>query len=84
MTQIAGLIARRIICKVRPGDRLASGDRFGMIRFGSRTDLVLPPGARLMVRRGDRVKGGATPVARMPEAGVASAAVSSAASGGAA
>jgi phosphatidylserine decarboxylase len=56
--QIAGVVARRIVCRVRAGDRLASGERFGLIRFGSRTDLLLPAGVTLSVRRGDRVRGG--------------------------
>jgi phosphatidylserine decarboxylase len=58
VVQIAGLIARRIVCWVRVGDRLAAGTRFGLIQFGSRVDLYLPAGARLTVRRGDRVKAG--------------------------
>lgn len=56
--QIAGVVARRIVCRVRTGDRLAPGERFGLIRFGSRTDLLLPPGVTLLVRPGDRVRGG--------------------------
>ena len=64
--QIAGLIARRIVCRVRPGDRLAAGERFGLIRFGSRTDLRLPPGGEIFVQVGDRVRGGETIVGRMP------------------
>ncbi len=56
--QIAGVVARRIVCRVRAGDRLALGERFGLIRFGSRTDLLLPPGVTLSVRSGDRVRGG--------------------------
>ncbi|MCU0579294.1 MAG: phosphatidylserine decarboxylase family protein [Desulfobacterota bacterium] len=58
VVQIAGLIARRIVCWVKVGDRLAAGTRFGLIQFGSRVDLYLPAGARLTVRRGDRVKAG--------------------------
>jgi phosphatidylserine decarboxylase len=58
VVQIAGLIARRIVCWVRVGDRLPAGTRFGLIQFGSRVDLYLPPGVRLTVRRGDRVKAG--------------------------
>ncbi len=56
--QIAGVVARRIVCRVGAGDRLARGDRFGLIRFGSRTDLLLPAGVTLLVRPGDRVRGG--------------------------
>ena len=60
--QIAGVLARRIVCRVRAGDKLAAGERFGMIRFGSRTDLVVPASARLSVRAGDRVRAGETVV----------------------
>jgi phosphatidylserine decarboxylase len=62
--QIAGLLARRIICKVKPGDRLCAGERFGLIRFGSRTDLRLTPGARIAVKVGDKVRGGASVIGR--------------------
>jgi phosphatidylserine decarboxylase len=58
--QIAGVLARRIVCRVQPGDRLASGQRFGLIKFGSRTDLIVPATARLQVKTGDRVRGGET------------------------
>ena len=58
--QIAGVLARRIVCRVQPGDRLASGERFGLIKFGSRTDLIVPAAARLQVKAGDRVRGGET------------------------
>jgi phosphatidylserine decarboxylase len=58
--QIAGVLARRIVCRVQPGDRLASGQRFGLIKFGSRTDLIVPATARLQVQAGDRVRGGET------------------------
>lgn len=62
--QIAGVVARRIVCRVRAGDRLARGERFGLIRFGSRTDLFLPAGVSLCVRAGDRVRGGLTVIGR--------------------
>jgi phosphatidylserine decarboxylase len=65
VTQIAGLIARRIVCRLAPGDRVARGERYGLIRFGSRTDVTLPPGAVALVERGDRVIGGVSPVARL-------------------
>lgn len=65
--QIAGVVARRIVCRARPGDRLGRAERFGLIRFGSRTDMVLPPGFALAVRRGDRVRGGQTVIARRRE-----------------
>ena len=58
VTQISGVLARRIVCRVRPGDTVRAGERYGLIRFGSRTDLVLPRGTDLRVRVGDRVRGG--------------------------
>ena len=58
VTQISGVLARRIVCRVRPGDTLRAGERYGLIRFGSRTDLVVPRGTELRVRVGDRVRGG--------------------------
>lgn len=58
--QVAGLVARRIVCWVKEGDRVARGSRFGMIRFGSRTDLFLPLGTELKVRLGQKVKGGSS------------------------
>jgi phosphatidylserine decarboxylase len=64
--QIAGVLARRIVCRVQPGDRLASGERFGLIKFGSRTDLIVPAGARLQVKVGDRVRGGETVLGVLP------------------
>jgi phosphatidylserine decarboxylase len=60
VTQIAGVVARRIVCRVAAGDKLQAGERFGMIRFGSRTDCAMPRGTDLRVRVGDRVKGGMT------------------------
>ncbi|MFA5073772.1 MAG: phosphatidylserine decarboxylase family protein [Nitrospirota bacterium] len=56
--QIAGLIARRIVCYAKPGDAITSGERYGLIRFGSRVDLFLPKDTALQVVLGDRVKGG--------------------------
>ncbi len=64
VTQVAGLLARRIVCRKRPGDPVGKGERIGLIRFGSRTDLDLPAGVRLEVAVGDRVRGGLTVVAR--------------------
>ncbi len=58
VTQIAGVLARRIVCRVRAGDKLELGERFGLICFGSRTDLVVPRGTELRVRAGERVRGG--------------------------
>lgn len=62
--QIAGLIARRILCYVSPGDRLTRGQRYGFIRFGSRVDVYLPPHARAEVSIGQKVTGGRTILAR--------------------
>lgn len=56
--QVAGLLARRIVCRVRAGDKLGAGERFGMIKFGSRADVVMSAGVRLSVREGDRVRAG--------------------------
>lgn len=58
--QVAGLIARRILCYVKAGDKLARGDRFGFIRFGSRVDLYLPVSARVKAALGDKVRGGSS------------------------
>ncbi len=68
VTQITGLIARRIVCHPRVGEWLDRGTRYGLIRFGSRTDVWLPLGSEACVKRGDRVRGGATRIARLPEA----------------
>jgi len=64
VVQIAGVLARRIICHAKPGDQLARGERFGLIMFGSRTDTYLPEGCQVEVTEGQRVKGGETVVAR--------------------
>jgi phosphatidylserine decarboxylase len=69
VTQIAGVLARRIVCRKKAGDPVSRGERIGLIQFGSRTDLVLPPGAEPLVRRGDRVRGGLTVMARAAAAG---------------
>jgi phosphatidylserine decarboxylase len=66
--QIAGLVARRILCYVKAGDRLAKGQRFGFIRFGSRVDVYLPPGARACVAVGDKVYAGETVLAELETA----------------
>jgi len=66
VVQITGLIARRIVCHPQVGDWVARGDRFGLIRFGSRTDVVLPSGAEPRVRPGQRVRGGSTILAVLP------------------
>ena len=65
--QITGMLARRIVCRVAPGDRLRRGQRFGLIKLGSCTELVVPEAMEILVAPGDRVRGGETPVARLPE-----------------
>lgn len=64
--QIAGFIARRIVCWAAQGMRLQKGERFGLIRFGSRVEAFLPGGTRIMVSAGDKVRGGETPIAELP------------------
>lgn len=66
--QIAGLIARRIVCYKRPGDILEPGERIGLIKFGSRVDVFLGPEWELLVRAGDRVSAGSSVIARIREA----------------
>jgi len=66
VVQIAGVLARRIVCRVGPGDKLAAGERFGMIRFGSRTDCAMPRGTDVRVRSGDHVTGGVTVLGLLP------------------
>ena len=67
--QVAGLIARRILCYVVPGSEVSAGERYGFIRFGSRVDLYLPPEVRIRVALGDVVKATTTVVAEWPEPG---------------
>jgi phosphatidylserine decarboxylase len=64
--QIAGIVARRIVCRVQPGQKVAAGDRIGLIRFGSRVDCILPATAELKVRRGQAVAGGSTVLGVIP------------------
>jgi len=64
-TQIAGILARRIVCWKKQGDRVKCGERFGMIKFGSRTDLILPPAVEVTVTEGVHVKGGVTIVGKI-------------------
>jgi phosphatidylserine decarboxylase len=67
--QIAGLLARRIVCNVKPGDHVERGQRVGLIKFGSRVDVLLPAEAELRVKTGTRVRGGLSVLAVVPEAG---------------
>jgi phosphatidylserine decarboxylase len=65
--QLTGAIARRIVAWAKVGDELKKGERFGMIRFGSRTELYLPLEAEVLVKTGDHVSGGSTIIARLPD-----------------
>lgn len=67
LVQIAGALARRIVCHVGPGDRLERGQRFGMIMFGSRVDVFLPPGVQPAVSKGERVRAGVSVLGRVQE-----------------
>ena len=69
--QIAGLIARRIVFNHSVGDRVERGQRVGLIKFGSRTDIILPAEAEIRVKTGQRVKGGSSIIAEMPESELA-------------
>ena len=64
-TQIAGIVARRIVCWSKPGDELALGEKFGLIKFSSRTDLLMPSDVEVLVKVGDRVTGGETIIGRL-------------------
>jgi phosphatidylserine decarboxylase len=68
VVQIAGLVARRIMCWAKPGERIGAGERFGLIRFGSRLDVYLPEGVAPMVTIGQTMIAGETPVARLSNA----------------
>ena len=63
--QIVGVLARRIVCRLRPGDQVRAGDRFGVMKFGSRMDVFVPTHAVLRVHAGDRVVAGVTPLAEL-------------------
>ena len=64
-TQIAGILARRIVCWKGKGDTLSLGERFGMIKFSSRTDIILPANVKVTVTEGARVRGGTTVIGRI-------------------
>jgi phosphatidylserine decarboxylase len=64
-TQIAGILARRIVCWSKEGDNLDLGQKFGLIKFSSRTDLLMPKNVEIMVEIGDRVRGGETIIAKL-------------------
>ena len=63
--QIVGILARRIVCRLKPGDQVAAGDRFGVMKFGSRIDMFLPRTATIMVKAGDKVVGAETTIATL-------------------
>lgn len=63
--QITGYLARRIVCEVKTGDTLHSGEKIGMMKFGSRMDIIVPPDTELYVKNGDRVVGGETLLGRL-------------------
>ncbi len=60
VVQVAGFLARRVVCKARKGDNLERGERFGLIMFGSRTDVYIPLDAEIVVKEGEKVRGGET------------------------
>ena len=64
-TQIVGILARRIVCNAKVGDNLERGDLYGLIKFGSRTDLLMPKNVKINVKVGDRVKGGETIIGKL-------------------
>jgi phosphatidylserine decarboxylase len=63
--QVVGVLARRVVCRVTPGETVAAGQRFGLMKFGSRMDVFLPTSARLRVKAGERVRGGETILAEL-------------------
>ena len=64
--QITGVLVRRVVCRLHPGDEVRAGDRLGVMKFGSRIDLFLPAGTRLRAKVGDRVRGGETVIGELP------------------
>jgi phosphatidylserine decarboxylase len=66
LSQIAGIVARRIVCWKKQGDRVSAGERIGLIQFGSRLEVILPPGANPEVSVGSKVRGGSSILARIP------------------
>jgi phosphatidylserine decarboxylase len=65
-SQVAGILARRIVCRIKEGDEVIRGQRMGLIRFGSRIDIFLPPAVKIDVKLGDRVVGGESVIGRFP------------------
>ena len=70
LRQIAGKVARKIVCYTKPGDLLSRGEEFGFIKFGSRVDVFLPTDCEILVKIGDTVKGGITEIASFPHSGL--------------
>ncbi len=66
--QIVGLLARRVVCYLEIGQRIERGQHLGLIKFGSRVDVLVPESWEILVKKGDRMKNGATPLARIPAA----------------
>lgn len=67
VTQVTGFIARRVVCYVKPGDKLEKGEIFGLIKFGSCTEIYLPEEAEVTVKPGDKVRAGETLIGRLPD-----------------
>jgi phosphatidylserine decarboxylase len=67
--QVVGVLARRVVCRVKPGDSVSTGERFGVMKFGSRMDVFLPPTASILVRVGQSVRSGETRLATLPACG---------------
>jgi phosphatidylserine decarboxylase len=63
--QVVGILARRVVCRVKAGDRLAAGARIGLMKFGSRMDVFVPDTARVVVKAGDTVRAGVTVIATL-------------------
>jgi phosphatidylserine decarboxylase len=64
--QIAGLIARRIVCRLSEGQAVTAGERFGLIKFGSRTDLIIPADSQIEIKMGQKVTGSETVIGHLP------------------
>jgi len=63
--QVAGFLARRAVCRVKPGDSLRKGERYGIIKFSSRLDIYLPKNTQIRIKLGDRVRAGETVIGEM-------------------
>ena len=70
LVAVVGLVARRIVCYLRPAQRGGRGETMGLIKFGSRVDILVPTGYEILVKKGDRVRVGETPMARDRSAAV--------------